>query len=220
MVDLVASLTATSPTGAQGLTTALPSPSSGLAGALAAVLGLFRSPGIRVAIGDDGMAALRRGGRSGGDGQIDRALDSARPKPSNGPPGPVGAGQSSGAERVGGEWRHWTLPIAVGTDLSAINLYWRRESDGDNGKDVQKDTPTDRFVVDLSLSAFGATRVDSRINQSQRRLAIVLATETALAPLSKRDLNRLVAKTAEGYGLTGRLTIRRMPQSGSGSSIS
>lgn len=220
MADLAASLSAISPAGAQGLTAALPSPGSGLAGALAAVLGLFRSPGIRAAIGDDGMAALRRlAGRSGGDGQIDRALDSARPRLSSGPPGPAATGQSGGAERAGGEWRHWTLPIAAGTDLSAINLYWRRESDGGDGNDVQNDAPTDRFVVDLTLSAFGATRVDSRINRARRRLAIVLATEAALAPLSKLDLNRLVAKIAEGYGLTGRLTVKRTPQSGSGSPI-
>ncbi len=205
MADLLSSLTMASPGSAQGLTASLPSPGSGLAGALAAVLGLFRSPGIRSAIGEDGMAALRR---TGADGQIDRALNSARPRLSDGPPGTISGTAPAGAERPGGEWRHWALPIATGTDIAAINLYWRRESNGDDDPSGGGDGPTDRFVVDLTLSAFGATRVDSRIDRARRRLAIVLATEVPLAAPMKRDLNRLIAATADGFGLAGRLAIR------------
>jgi hypothetical protein len=185
--------------------TALPTPANGLAGALAAVLGLFRSSGMRNAVGDDGLKALQK---AGAENLLNRALDGIRPRRSSGPPN-LGDNARTTPDRLAGEWRHWALPIAAGNELASIHLYWRREKGGHDAEGPDEESNANRFVVDLSLSAFGPTRVDSRVDRYRKTLAVVLTTSTALTMAMKQDLTRLTRLVADTHEMTGRLAVKR-----------
>lgn len=99
---------------------------------------------------------------------------------------------------LAGEWRSISLPTLHDDHISQMQLYIRRQGDGEEsgGNDDRK--PVTRFILNLNLSRLGDLQLDGLLRN--KRLDLILRTREKLSLSMRQELSQ---KFAAGLGQAG-----------------
>jgi hypothetical protein len=172
----------------------LPQPTSGLAASLLKVLGLLRDGDVRGWIGDDAYQALARGRpdlleRLGAD------LRKLAPRPEGG---------------AGGDWRSFTIPVAVDSTLATITMLIRNHPHPEEAAGAVDGAST-RFVLDLALSRLGRMQIDGLLQAHGKQLDLIVRTDRPLEAAVQGGIRHVLGQAGAETGLQAAVCFHAAP---------
>ncbi len=107
-----------------------------------------------------------------------------------------------------GDWRLHAVPFLFGGEIDRLQLLVRDQEDEDEDNPGNNDT---RFVIDLTLTELGHLQIDGLVGNKNKRLDVVLRTDTPLQPHMREDIRRLYTDALELTGLEGSVGFQAAP---------
>ncbi len=107
-----------------------------------------------------------------------------------------------------GEWRAVPLPMFWDGEIQRVNLFVKKDQDGQETDDVEK-TQT-RFIFDLTLSRMGDVQVDGLMRED--RLDMVIRTQNPLSAPMQQVLKQVYTKALDSEALRGELGFQGDPR--------
>lgn len=156
------------------------------------------------------LSALRGGELKNwmGDGPL-RILERQRPELAARLRTDIGQMTRNFEDPLSGEWRLQAVPFLHGADIDRLLLLVRDQEDNDD-EDDEKGGGT-RFVVDLNLSRLGHLQIDGLVGNDNKRLDLVLRSDTPLEGTMRDDIRGLYADALELTGLEGSVGFQAAP---------
>ncbi|MFM8799909.1 MAG: hypothetical protein ACKOEE_05040 [Tagaea sp.] len=102
-----------------------------------------------------------------------------------------------------GDWRAAYVPVWDGQNLSQMRLFSRRETKKD-----AKGRKTERFVVEMDYSEFGAVQVDGLMRKP--KLELILRTHTAIPADMRDEIEVVLLEGCTLSGLAGAIWFQSM----------
>jgi hypothetical protein len=168
----------------------VPSPGPRLAGTMLFFLSAVFSGDARRFLGNDAMRQISRA--SGGASRL--AAE-------------IGQMQRTATDATGQDWRLFLVPIMTGDGLEQLR-FMLRKNDG-KGKKGKDDTGT-RFLIEVTMSRFGAFQFDGLSRKKQ--LDLVVRTQAELPTEMRDDIRSIFGNTVTALGLTGTIAFRAVPK--------
>ena len=103
------------------------------------------------------------------------------------------------------DWRGYTLPLSLGSDIHSMALWVKQDDDGNTWQNTKNAT---RFFIDLNLSRMGDVHFDGLINTHKKSLNLSFITQRSLGAPMQDMLKSIWIKTLDGLGYTGSLTFK------------
>ncbi len=107
-----------------------------------------------------------------------------------------------------GDWRLQAVPFLFGGEIDRLLLLVRDQEDEDEDGPGKSDT---RFVIDLTLTQLGHLQIDGLVGNKNKRLDVVLRTDTPLQSYMREDIRRLYTDALEVTGLDGSVGFQAAP---------
>ncbi|MFB0952557.1 MAG: hypothetical protein QMB02_07280 [Rhodospirillales bacterium] len=107
-----------------------------------------------------------------------------------------------------GDWRLHAVPFLFGGQIDRLQLLVRDQEDEDEDNLGNNDT---RFVIDLTLTELGHLQIDGLVGNKNKRLDVVLRTDTPLQPHMRENIRRLYTDALELTGLEGSVGFQAAP---------
>ncbi|MBI1207807.1 MAG: hypothetical protein GC191_11020 [Azospirillum sp.] len=195
--DALATLASIDRTAAQSvIDTVMPRPNGMLASALVFFLGAARRSDGRGWLGEDNVAKLEEAGR----GDLLSRLDHE-----------VRGASRRAVEPQVGEWRAYSLPFLDGQAMTRLDCYVHQIGEDETGADdgdgdgTRRRRGGSRFVIELSLSQFGALQLDGLVHRD--RFNLILRSRQPLGPALRQELSAAFADSLAATGLAGGLAF-------------
>lgn len=115
-------------------------------------------------------------------------------------------------EALPGEWRGISMPLMYDSQLSQLQMFVRKQKD-DEGENASGGKTT-RFIVNLNLSRLGGMQLDGLMHDAlpakniDKRLDMVIRTDTRLSPGIMQDLQTAYAAGLKDSKMTGSLEFQ------------
>ena len=109
---------------------------------------------------------------------------------------------------LSGDWRLHAVPFLFGGEIDRLQLLVRDQEDEDEDGLGKDDT---RFVIDLTLTRLGHLQIDGLVGNKNKRLDVVLRTDTPLQPHMREDIRRLYTDALDVTGLEGSVGFQAAP---------
>lgn len=115
-------------------------------------------------------------------------------------------------EALPGEWRGISMPLMYDSQLSQLQMFVRKQKD-DDGENASGGKTT-RFIVNLNLSRLGGMQLDGLMHDAlpakniDKRLDMVIRTDTRLSPGIMQDLQTAYAAGLKDSKMTGSLEFQ------------
>jgi len=203
MEEVQQSLIQVSPQSAQAFNAVLPSPNAPaqLGASVLFFVAALRSGDVQNWLGEKAVDNLKRSGKGSLLGRMNSEfLDLAK----------------VGKERVSGEWRAISIPLAWQNEVDKLVIYTSNE-DGDANEDEQQSKGSKtRFVVDISLSHIGPLQLDGLFSgslgdasgETRGRLDLVLRTEQGFSKAMKQQMREAYKSALDETHITGELSFQ------------
>jgi len=171
----------------------LPNPLNQLAGTALFLLAAIKKGRLEEWLGEPVALALEKAGRKKAATDFLSSLENAS--------------QTIVRDPVVGEWKAYPLPLHYGSSFDLLRLHVHQDDRRRTGSDGSA-TPHvyTRFVITMNMSRLGAIQLDGLTRQ--KRLDLVVRSETPLPPYLERDLRETAMKTLEATGLTGSILFQ------------
>jgi hypothetical protein len=173
---------------AQQLGQKLPQPNGQLPAALITMLQALQQGNGAALLGNNVVAALRAAGRSDLVRQLQEEINKT---------------EARFADPTVGEWRSIQIPLLVNYHCHGLALFVHQDRNPDQSADARRERQRTRFLINFSLSHFGAMQLDGLAQPKQ--LDLVIRHEHELPAALPDELQSGYRATMEAIGFSGSL---------------
>lgn len=106
------------------------------------------------------------------------------------------------------DWRLALIPFLNGNSIEQVRFYHRGRNGGENDDDGDEGT---RFVLDLDLSNIGHVQIDGLVKSEQKRMDLIVRTETPLNEDWRADIAEIFVNAQDLIGLDGGVAFQAAP---------
>jgi len=106
------------------------------------------------------------------------------------------------------DWRLALIPFLNGNSIEQVRFYHRGRNGGENEDDGDEGT---RFVLDLDLSNIGHVQIDGLVKSEQKRMDLIVRTETPLNEDWRADIAEIFVNAQDLIGLDGGVAFQAAP---------
>ncbi len=159
------------------------------------------------------LAALRSGDLSGwlGDKAIDALKKAGKSELLTRLGGEMSTLSRSATEPLSQDWRMTTVPLTHNNDIQKLVIYYKNDG-RDQNPDEQKNGGGTRFLMNLNLSKIGPLQLDGLFRADQKRLDLMLRTNTAFSAPMQTEMQQLYRESLSEISYTGELGFQNRPE--------
>jgi hypothetical protein len=105
------------------------------------------------------------------------------------------------------DWRSTLIPLQSEDGLQQIRFYSRKLNDDDEEQSENTDNGT-RFLIDVKLSNIGRLQLDGIVEETEKRLNMIIRTSAKLPHTMRHDLNTIFTNINQLTGLNGAMSFQ------------
>ncbi len=174
---------------------------SGLGAGVLFFVAALRSGDIQSWIGDKALETLRRSGHDSVFKRLKQELSGL---------------MRLNEDRISGQWRALSIPVAWNEEIHRICVYTREEHDHCSDDRQTRLSGKSRFVIDLSLDQMGSVQIDGLFSRTKGdsdqstagRLDLILRTQNSFSQAMKQQMRRAYQEALLETQITGELSFQ------------